>query len=486
MNPAQLSPLAITFALLTVAVSAQPAPEFLPSTRQPDNTLDLQLQTNTGARYRIEASSDLQEWELLTEFVATAPTTAIPITDLTAQAARFFRAEAVTDSLQATLDANRAKWEAIGWDDYRIQIDVSEFIPREVSQGIITVADDQVVDVTLPLSNGLNFGFQFNYPLSIDGLFDRLEESLARDPFNARITYHPDFGYPLEAFIDFDERIADEESGFRVTLLGPTGVVEALAFDLPEDPYRVQASEIIGNTLSVDLEYGGGCRGHLFALVDRLPGAFAESEPPRPVIALRHDSNDDLCRALIFETRTFDLTPLALSAVKTYGSPIPMILEFGTSADGGGTPTSLLYRPSGSESFLVGGATSQEWAGGVQGSGSGTDYRFQLTLIADEMPPLIEVWIGQRRYEPTLHLPPGKSEENLTLGDRVNLLCQFRRVPVFEGLPFESEIIDWRDEPPTSDGPPYEGAALIRYGDSNAPLELVIPRIDSLPPLFFP
>ena len=459
---------------------AQSPLRFVTPERTDGEGLLLKLETVVGTRYRVENSSDLAKWNLWQEFVAQDSVTPIAISDSSEREWEFFRATEVVDVNQAALDENRAKWAAIAWQDYRLRIDVSEFIPDEVSRGIVTVEGGMVTDVELPLTEGEFFGFRFNYPLSVEGLFDRLQNALDQDPAQFRVSYHPDFGFPVEAFIDYDERIADEENGFRVTLLGPSRVEGALAFELAEDPFVIQSTELVGNSLSVEVEYGGGCRGHLFALLDLMPGVFAESEPPRPLISLRHDHHDDLCKALVRENRSFDLSPLAVSATRTYGSPIPMILEFGS------PQVTVLYTPAGTSEFLTGRATSQAWQGGVQGSGSGIDYRFKLTAVTDGIPEINEVWIGQRMFVPTVQLPNGKTNATVKIGDMIDVLCHFRREPVFEGVPFESEIVDWRDVPPIVDGPEYEGAALFRYETSEGVQAFTFPEIESLPDLFFP
>ena len=163
-----------------------------------------------------------------------------------------------------------------------------------------------------------------------------------------------------------------------------------------------------------------------------------------------------------------------------------MIIEMGASTSPGGEAISLLYTPAGSNEFLLQRATSQAWVGGVQGSGSGIDYRFRLTLLTAELPDINEVWIGQRRFEPRIQLPSGKTVDSLLVGDVIEVLCNFRRVPVFDGAPFESEIVEWREVPEISEGPDYDGAALILYERNETSTELVVPTIDALPELFFP
>ena len=448
--------------------------------------LFLDLQTSKGGSYRIEKSEDLISWNLIDEFVAVRASSQIILENEAELTHGFYRVSESVNPLQSALNENRAKWTSIGWADYQLRIDVSEFVPEEVSQGIVTVEAGQVVDVELPLATGDFPRFQFNYPLSVEGLFDRLQWALDQDPVSVRIGYHPDFGFPTEAFIDFDERIADEESGFRVALLGASRIENRLSFELPSDPYTIHEARIRGDSLELDLEYGGGCAAHFFSVLDLMPGMFAESEPPRPILGLRHDNNDDRCKALVRDTRSFDLSPLVVSAVKVYGRPIPLVIELLSSVGSQTEPISLLYTPGGSDEFVLRRATSQAWVGGVQGSGSGIDYRFSLVLLNDELPVFTDIWIGQRRFEPRVQLPQGIEADSLGVGDAFDIVCSFRRVPVFAGAPFESEIVDWRDEPEIGEGPDYDGAALVRYELAEGPSEIEVPSIERLPDLLFP
>lgn len=69
-----------------------------------------------------------------------------------------------------------------------------------------------------------------------------------------------------------------------------------------------QAPSIDGDTLSVTVSYGGGCRQHDFTLV---PGsAFMESDPVQLNLTVAHDAHEDPCRAYPTEDYIFDLTPV--------------------------------------------------------------------------------------------------------------------------------------------------------------------------------
>ncbi|MBT5773744.1 MAG: hypothetical protein HOH95_05130, partial [Dehalococcoidia bacterium] len=51
---------------------------------------------------------------------------------------------------------------------------------------------------------------------TIDGLFNLIEEAIDQRAAAINVTYHPTLGYPLDAYIDYDLRIADEELGFTI------------------------------------------------------------------------------------------------------------------------------------------------------------------------------------------------------------------------------------------------------------------------------
>ncbi len=53
-------------------------------------------------------------------------------------------------------------------------------------------------------------------------LFEFLQDAIGRDAVRIDATFHPELGYPVEVFVDFDERLADEERGFMVRSLSAT------------------------------------------------------------------------------------------------------------------------------------------------------------------------------------------------------------------------------------------------------------------------
>ena len=74
------------------------------------------------------------------------------------------------------------------------------------------------------------------------------------------------------------------------------------------DPFVLNAAAIAGDTLTVNVSYGGGCREHQFTLL--ASNVFMESYPVQLGLSLAHEANGDLCRVWLTEDQTFDLTSI--------------------------------------------------------------------------------------------------------------------------------------------------------------------------------
>ncbi len=72
------------------------------------------------------------------------------------------------------------------------------------------------------------------------------------------------------------------------------------------DPFNILDINVSGNILALTVEYGGGCREHIFKM--NWTGAWMKSMPPKINLWLEHENNDDNCRALIREKLFFDLS----------------------------------------------------------------------------------------------------------------------------------------------------------------------------------
>ncbi|MDG2208871.1 MAG: hypothetical protein P8K81_02665 [Flavobacteriales bacterium] len=76
-------------------------------------------------------------------------------------------------------------------------------------------------------------------------------------------------------------------------------------------PYVLLGAEVSGDSLYVNVQYGGGCGAHQFEL--QVAGPPMKSLPPKQMMQLEHKTSGDPCRALIQKVVTFDLKPYRLS-----------------------------------------------------------------------------------------------------------------------------------------------------------------------------
>jgi hypothetical protein len=85
-----------------------------------------------------------------------------------------------------------------------------------------------------------------------------------------------------------------------------TVVVKPIDRPIPS-PFSILDAVIEGDSLRVEVQFGGGFRAHTFTLSS--DGAATKSLPRQQPLRLVHDSHGDMGRALITEGRAFDLTP---------------------------------------------------------------------------------------------------------------------------------------------------------------------------------
>lgn len=83
------------------------------------------------------------------------------------------------------------------------------------------------------------------------------------------------------------------------------------------DPYTFAGRAFTrGDALYVTVQYGGGCARHQFSL--HASHVFMESNPVQAGLAIRHNANGDMCRALLTRDLRFDLTRLKHAWQKSY------------------------------------------------------------------------------------------------------------------------------------------------------------------------
>lgn len=115
---------------------------------------------------------------------------------------------------------------------------------------------------------------------------------------------------PSEALLSDD---LDEGRG-RVVL-----VRDASARGLPSDPITIGEVSFDGDTIQIEVSFGGGCAEHRLQLVAET--TWMESWPVQVFARVTHDANDDPCDAVLQGTLRFDLSPLKRMYQQAYQTP---------------------------------------------------------------------------------------------------------------------------------------------------------------------
>ena len=137
-----------------------------------------------------------------------APTTATPTTTVTPTVSD-------PDSVQATLLRHQDRWERSGITDYDYTGAWSCFCPQEYLADVaVTVRGGVVTSVAFA---GEEFTVVPPSPerfVPVEELFALLQDAVTRNAARIEVAYDERYGYPAELFIDYDERMADEETRF--------------------------------------------------------------------------------------------------------------------------------------------------------------------------------------------------------------------------------------------------------------------------------
>ena len=87
-----------------------------------------------------------------------------------------------------------------------------------------------------------------------------------------------------------------------------TATQAATESTVPEAPFELLDAKIVGDSLVINVQYGGGCaEDHAFTLESN--GPMMKSLPPKLPLRVVHRTAGDPCRALIVERHALDLRP---------------------------------------------------------------------------------------------------------------------------------------------------------------------------------
>jgi hypothetical protein len=324
MSAFQRTLLLITLSL-TPLFAQDPAPRITLQHTRGETMIKLPGAHLTNA-WRIEASADLNHWTSLGEMLEINGRGDFP--DLTTQFVRkrYYRAIHDGNNIQATLDRNRNRWENSDIANYDFTFRWSCFCVPDYTLPVNISVRNSVITAITRVGRELSESEFVNYP-TFDGLFDFLQDALDRDPHRITARFDGRTGVPLNGSVDYIEFLADEERGFAVENFRINGAPPVQISDTPPkeiqlDPFSLQSATVRGDTLTINLQYGGGCAEHDFQLF-MSPGAFLESSPVQANLYLRHNAHGDACRALLTRELIFDLTPIS----HLYGRPDPILLN---------------------------------------------------------------------------------------------------------------------------------------------------------------
>ena len=119
---------------------------------------------------------------------------------------------------QSRLDSNRKKWDSEMASNYQFNFQWSCYCAMDfVAEANIIVRENRVhsaafVEGDVPIPHNVATE---RYE-AIDGLFDILQSAIDENAHTIAANYHPDLGYPIEVWIDYEKNSVDEELGFTI------------------------------------------------------------------------------------------------------------------------------------------------------------------------------------------------------------------------------------------------------------------------------
>lgn len=126
--------------------------------------------------------------------------------------------EEMLEKAQADLDKHRALWEAGRSDGYTFEYTPSCFCLEQMLRPVRITVKNGVLESVIYVESGEAADHErFERYLSIDGLFDLIQEAIDREAARLTASYDSESGYPIDVGIDYVTNIADEEFYFTAT-----------------------------------------------------------------------------------------------------------------------------------------------------------------------------------------------------------------------------------------------------------------------------
>jgi hypothetical protein len=120
------------------------------------------------------------------------------------------------------LEASRRRFEAAVGADYRVTYrNVCFCVDTFREPVVLTVRQGTLVSVQRRSDGTPVPAARWDDYRTVERVFDAIEEALEDDADAVRVDYDAELGYPRDVWIDYDERLADEERGFQLEALEP-------------------------------------------------------------------------------------------------------------------------------------------------------------------------------------------------------------------------------------------------------------------------
>lgn len=118
--------------------------------------------------------------------------------------------------IQSKLDQNRRKWTSATASHYQFNFRWLCHCPFLIEPVNISVRANRIVDVAF-VADDVPFAVRsVRHYRTIEGLFNLLQAGIDNNVHAISAEYHPELGYPVKAFIDYEADAVDEERAFEI------------------------------------------------------------------------------------------------------------------------------------------------------------------------------------------------------------------------------------------------------------------------------